>query len=106
MAVKETTWLLADGSRGQYVPRFFVEMYGPKFVKARADRIKETGIVDFNPWHIPDDCEEILLAGPDHENYWEAWDQCLSNCYLVTNDGKRMMLGYEGSDLFAVEEDA
>ncbi len=103
---KPITWLLVEGSRGQYVPRFFAQLYGEKHLRHVASVLKDKTLTEFNPWHMPKGCEEVLLAGPDHEHYWEVWDQCLSSCYLdAAHATKRMVLLYEGADLFAVEDE-
>ena len=44
--------LAVDGSRGIYVPKFFAENY---------------------PSCMDGSERDILLAGPEHENYWDVW---------------------------------
>lgn len=72
--------LVVDGSRGIYIPQFFAE-------------------------HYPEWCtgeEEILLAGPDHPDYWEAWEDVRyskhDGSYLYDNEH----MG--GSDLFIISD--
>ena len=54
--------LFADSARGIYIPQHFAES---------ADRDKFTGI-DEEQW-------AILEVGPDHEHYWDVWDEVLDN---------------------------
>ena len=66
--------LIADGCHGIYIPQFFAE-------------------------HYPEWCageEEILLAGPDHPEYWDAWDNVLCS----EHDGQFLTTGEGGNDLF------
>ena len=56
--------LLIDGSRGIYIPKKFAENY-----------IGWSG--------VETEDRETLLAGPDHRDYWEAWDSVLSFFYLA-----------------------
>jgi hypothetical protein len=51
---------IVDGSWGIYVPQRFCQNY------------EKTSGVSQEDW-------DICLAGPDHELYWEAWDEILSN---------------------------
>lgn len=50
---------------------------------------------------IKDDCLEILQAGPEHDEYWDAWDEVLSDAVLVNHEGKEYTL-YQDGDLWAV----
>ena len=43
---------VVDGSRGIYIPQFFAEHY---------------------PSCMDGSERDILLAGPEHENYWDVW---------------------------------
>jgi hypothetical protein len=43
---------------------------------------------------------DILKSGPDHEWYWEAWDEVLANATKTIN-GKVWRL-YQDGDLWAV----
>lgn len=61
---------LIDDHHGIYLPKFFVESY------------------DTDRWHVSKDNKEILLQGPDHEQYWEAWDSVRDNAYLFARDKK------------------
>lgn len=76
--------LLLTDARGIYIPRDFA-MY----------------FEDMD--HVSDEDMEILKAGPDHEQYWDAWDAVLQNASNVVN-GKVWRL-YQDGDLFAYCEE-
>ena len=54
--------LFADSARGIYIPQHFAE-------SADRERFK---YIEPEQW-------SILESGPDHENYWEVWDEVLSD---------------------------
>lgn len=73
--------LLLSDARGVYIPRDFA-----------------TGF-DMAAWHVkPDDAE--ILANPDHEWYWEAWNDVLNYAYYIDNEGNKYHLMQDG-DLWA-----
>jgi hypothetical protein len=78
--------LLVDSHYGIYVAQCFVERYNS------AD------------WHISAENEAVLREGPDHEDYWEVWDEVLSSAYHCAEDGKRWTL-MQDCDLFAISGD-
>jgi len=79
-------WL--SDARGIYIPRDFATSF--------TDRSKSvSGVADDN-W-------EILEAGPDHEHYWEAWDQVLTNATVVDNNGHTYTLHQDG-DLWLIPD--
>jgi hypothetical protein len=62
----KTAQLYADSARGIYIPQYFAET------------------IDWNAidnWN--EDERDILLAGPDHESYWDVWDSILNNVVTV-----------------------
>ena len=75
---------IVDGSAGVYVGREFVTRYN------MAD------------WHVSVDDVTALLAGPESEDYWEAWDSITGYgaAYFVDSEGARWELEQDG-DLFA-----
>jgi hypothetical protein len=79
---KECVQCILDGARGIYVPRDFA-----------------TGFTDWKGIK-PEDLG-ILKAGPEHEFYWEAWDDVLQSAYF-TDDVGRVWGLEQDSDLFAV----
>jgi hypothetical protein len=74
------TELFLDGNRGVYIPQHFAEAISP------ADW---TGI----------DAEDldVLRAGPDHESYWDAWQDVLD--HAETKDGRVL---HQDGDLWLV----
>lgn len=80
--------ILFNDHHGQYIPRMFAEDCSPA----------ETH------WHYDEDDRQILLQGPDHELYWDTWDDVLNTAYyLDPNDGRKFTL-MQDSDLFAIQE--
>ena len=75
--------LLLDDCRGIYIPRDFAINF------------------DIEEWGISEEDAKILLAGPDHELYWEAWDDVLRSAEYTDPNGKIWYLMQDG-DLFAV----
>ena len=63
-------WL--SDSRGIYIPRDFARSF--------ADRAKSVDGVSAEDW-------AILEAGPDHEFYWETWDDVLSDAIITDENG-------------------
>ena len=75
--------LLVSDSHGVYVPQVFASNF------------------DLSLWNgiRPEDIETIE-AGPDHEWYWDAWNDILSSAEYVT-EGNTYRLHQDG-DLWAV----
>ncbi len=78
-------WL--QESRGLYIPQDFANMF--------SDRSAVHGVSD-EDW-------AILAAGPDHADYWEAWDEVLNNA-SITGNGIVYTLFQDG-DLWLIPED-
>lgn len=78
--------ILLDGSVGIYLPREFAKRFG-------------------NWQGIDPEDLAILHEGPDHPDYWEAWDAVLSSASYTDDQGKTWTL-YQDGDLFAVREGA
>lgn len=75
--------LLINGAHGVYVPQCFVQNF------------------DMTVWDgVNDEDIEILKAGPDHEHYWEVWDDVLGNATHTDIDGNKWYLMQDG-DLWA-----
>lgn len=83
----ERVSLLLDGSRGVYIPQVFAKNFD----------LALCGITD-------QECIKTLLAGPEHEDYWDAWDSVLAVAEW-NEDGKRLGLEQDG-DLFAIDLDS
>ncbi len=75
---------LLDGARGIYIPQAFIECYGDW-----------KGITKEN--------KAILETGPDHEHYWETWDEVLLDAYFINDNGKWTL--HQDGDLFIIHED-
>lgn len=74
--------LFLDDHRGVYIPRDFVES------------------IDLSMWEgISAEDADTLRAGPDHEWYWETWDDVVSNAVCTDKNGNKWML-YQDGDLW------
>ena len=83
--------LLVADRYGVYVPQRFVEAYDPA------------------EWGVSEADAAVLRAGPEHEHYWETWDDVLSKAQCVhktdgLTDGLTYALHQDG-DLWAVPID-
>lgn len=61
--------LLLSDSRGIYIPRDFVNEVKPECISG-----------------LSDEDREVLEVGPDHEWYWEAWQNVLNNAIVTAPD--------------------
>ena len=77
--------LIADNSRGVYIPQ----------------HVAESGILAKGGIDAED--VEILLSGPDTEWYWEVWDSVLNN--FETPEGQILYIGECGDVFLAFPED-
>lgn len=77
-------WL--DDHRGQYIPRDFALSFGT--------RDQDVTGVSAEDW-------AILEAGPDHEYYWETWDD-VCNRAIITNNAE----GENGTRYFVHQDGA
>ena len=77
---------LIDNHHGIYIPKIFAQEYG-----AKAKGIKSEDL-------------EILEAGPEHEHYWDAWDDVLRDAILVSDTGTeyRLETGEGAPDLMLI----
>lgn len=73
--------LLLSDARGQYIPRDFAE--------------------ECAHWQGIDEDDLKILADPDHEHYWEVWDDVLSNATFTDKDGHVWTL-YQDGDCWAI----
>lgn len=80
--------LFLSDSRGIYIPRDFAQC---------VERDKVTGITDEN--------YATLEAGPDHEWYWEAWEEVCNKAVLTDSKGTAYTLDQDG-DLWLIEQGA
>lgn len=76
------TVCIIDGQWGVYVPQEFASR----------------GLGE--AWGLYAEDIAVLLAGPDHEDYWEVWADVTRTASCVDANGKRWILNQDG-DLFA-----
>jgi hypothetical protein len=79
-------WL--DDHRGVYIPRDFANSF--------ADRAKSVSGVKDKDWLI-------LEAGPDHELYWDTWNE-VSDCARVTDENGVVYTVYQDGACWLVPE--
>ena len=79
--------LLFDGASGQYIPQRFAQ---------EIDRARVTGVSDE---------DYAILENPEHEYYWDAWDDALSTAEIRGDNGLVYTLMQDG-DCWAIEKDA
>lgn len=77
-------WL--GDNRGVYIPQHFSESF--------ADRAKSVAGVSDETWRI-------LESGPDHEWYWEAWDDVCRDA-RVTDDNGQQYFVYQDGDCWLI----
>lgn len=75
--------LLLMDNRGIYIPQHFAEGF------------------DMGQWGVGEEDAAILLAGPDHEGYWETWDRVLDGARFTDSDGVEWHVEQDG-DLWSV----
>ena len=83
------TLLLSDAG-GVYIPRDFV-----------TDEYNEIAQDHCTAWGIKPKDAEILAAGPDHEFYWDAWDDVLNYAEFTDENGNKYTLHQDG-DLWGI----
>lgn len=72
--------LLISDSWGIYIPQLFARNFGSFICR---------------------DDETILIAGPEHAEYWETWDYVLRNTVIKDDKGTRYNL-FQDNDLWAI----
>lgn len=77
--------LLINGAHGQYVPQVFAQVTPREWLAG----CKEADLF-------------ALCSGPDHADYWKAWDDMLAHATL-SYQGKKFYLWQDG-DLWAIPE--
>lgn len=88
MTTKPDMLLWLSDARGQYIPRDFAQSF--------KDRDKNVSGVSAEEW-------AILDAGPDHEWYWETWDDVCNNASVTDDAGVKFTLHQDG-DLWLVPD--
>ena len=79
-------WL--NDSRGQYIPRDFAQSF--------VNRAKSVTGVSDEDW-------AILEAGPDHEQYWDAWTEVEQNARITDENGVKYRI-YQDGDCWLIPE--
>ena len=77
-------WL--SDARGQYIPRDFANSF--------ADRAKHVSGVKDEDW-------SVLEAGPDHEWYWDAWNDVCDRAEITDEQGNKFRV-YQNGDCWLV----
>jgi len=83
----ETAILYASDRHGIYIPQYFSESIKPECISGVSG-------VDM----------AILLAGPDHDEYWDAWVDVCNDAILTDSNGITYYLWQDG-DLWLVPTD-
>lgn len=78
---------LLDSNRGVYIPQNFAE-------ECLGKGTTWTG--------VSEEDRQILLAGPDHEKYWDVWCDVLDTASIEVNGHKYTLQIGENGDLFAI----
>ena len=80
--------MLIDSHHGVYIPQIFAQYFEEQVRK-----------------HDPE-IADILLSGPDHEDYWESWAQLIdySDFVLINDKGERYTVT-QNEDVWAYPED-
>ena len=79
----ENMFCIIDSNRGIYIPQQFARNWSDS-VQSGMDEEQKT----------------ILLAGPQHSQYWDVWEEIVNEVVFLF-DGQKCSL-YEDGDLFAV----
>lgn len=88
--IPDAVTLILSDARGVYIPRDFV-----------TDNYNEIAVDHCAAWGISKEDGEILASGPEHEFYWETWDDVLRNAEYTDEDGNKYFLSQDG-DLWAL----
>lgn len=83
----ETAILFASDRHGIYIPQYFAES---------VNRDKLSG--------VSDEDMDILLVGPDHDEYWDTWNDVEQSAILTDSDGTTYGL-YQDGDLWLIPTD-
>ena len=78
--------LYASDARGVYIPQYFAESIKRDCVEG----------VSVEEW-------ATLESGPDHERYWDTWNDVEQSAIVTDNTGKRFTL-YQDGDLWFLPE--
>lgn len=89
--------LLIDGNQGIYIPQIFAKQYEGAicFEEIQA---KNSQYSHLNMQEVLD----ILKYGPNHDEYWEVWGECLSNAIIKIGDNQYTI--DQDADLWALPD--
>ena len=75
-------------------------IYGPQeFIQRYSKSLKGDGYNSLN------EDIAILEEGPEHPEYWDAWDEITTNCRVVDENGKEYYIHHDGDIwLIPIEE--
>ena len=82
----DSTILILSDSRGVFIPRDFV-----------TDQFGDIAVDHCDKWGIKPEDAAVLADGPDHEFYWETWDDILDNAEFVDTNGDKYTLYQDGN---------
>ena len=81
MSSKPDMLLWLSDARGQYIPRDFANSF--------VDRSSAVKGVDGGTW-------ETLESGPDHEWYWDAWQEVCDRAVITDENGHEYFIHQDG----------
>jgi len=81
MTNKPEMMLWLSDSRGVYIPKAFADSF--------IDRSKHVSGVDAGQW-------ETLEAGPDHQEYWETWQEVCDSAVITDENGHEYFIHQDG----------
>ena len=91
--------LFADSNRGQFIPQHFVRALSwPHF------KVLDRGCIQNDSVMFEHYCE-VVLEGPDHDEYWDAWHELEQYRYEYKPTGQVYILHLDG-DLWMIDETA
>ena len=88
--------LLITDSAGQYIPQIWYEKC---YLDVHWSSNNGWGWIGVPKW-----TRSIIEAGPEHEEYWDAWESILNSTKYIAASGLIWTLHLDG-DLWAVSED-
>lgn len=84
----QTVVCLIDGQYGIHIPKLFARDHYPHL------------------WGIQQEDVDILLAGSQHENYWDVWNHVLETALRPDDvDDTHSWTLYQNGDLLAIRDD-
>ena len=86
--------LLVVNQHGVYVPQVFAG-WVQAILESKTKEVEFIGLDAIDYY--------VIQQGPDHEFYWESWENILNNVTILTR-GSRWSLEHD-EDLWIIEED-